>query len=106
MRSIVRGASKDERPHQPRHLLLLLLRSRRSRAPSCKLTHRFPIRTNKSFLLGPAPALELPLRGDAVGYPIEIFGPQQHDWTPRKGVSWIGAGIVPINSLGHVLAGG
>ena len=63
-----------------------------------------PIRANESFLLAPAPAFDAPLRGNAVGDPIEIFGPHKRHGPPREGVSRIATGVMLINARREIVS--
>jgi len=50
---------------------------RLSASPLGKLPDQFPLALNERFLLGPTPALDLSLRRDCVGDPVEMVRPYQ-----------------------------
>src|SRR3978361_1833850 len=91
-------------PCEPRRM-----RSARSWQPGTALRQSAyfgPVRPYQRFFLGPAPALDLPLRGNAVGNPIEIFRPDENHRPPGECVAGPGAGIVLVDARREVLPGG
>jgi hypothetical protein len=76
-------ASKDDAGHftpQPGASILL---PRLARSPLCKKLDFIPVVFNQRFLFLATPPFDFSLNGNRVSDPIEMFGPNQSDWTTR-----------------------
>jgi hypothetical protein len=55
-----------------------------------------PIRTYQRLFFAAPPSLDLPFNGNPVRDPLETFGPDENNWTPRERVTRICSGIVLV----------
>src|SRR5260370_40459146 len=81
------------------------LRGRPSASPLCQVLNQLTLAINERLLLGPSPALHLPLCCDRVGNPIEMVRPNQLNGSTRVCVTArIGANLVFRDSLRQIIA--
>jgi hypothetical protein len=85
------------------HLRMTLIAA----APLSQSADRRPIRTYQRlfFVFGAPSSLDLPFNGNPVRDPLETFGPDQNNRTPREGVTRICSGIVLVDAWRAILTG-
>src|ERR1043166_8717019 len=74
-------------------------------ATARQLSDRGPVAADQRLFFGSAPALDLTLGGNAVGDPVKVFGPHQHDRTAMKRVAGKSSGIMLVDPRLEVIAG-
>src|ERR1700675_1893318 len=73
-------------------------------AATRQVTHFGPIGTQQCLFLRAAPAFDLALGCNCVGYPVKVLRPNKNDWPSRISVALVCSRVVLINARTEVVS--